>query len=78
MTREDFVNRGRITQHIETGKLFEDLGVPPLNPAEDRVMICGSPDMLRDLKAMVEARGFVEGNTSTPGDFVIERAFAEQ
>lgn len=78
VTREDFVNRGRITQHIETGKLFEDLGVPPLNPAEDRVMICGSPDMLRDLKAMVEARGFVEGNTSTPGDFVIERAFAEQ
>ncbi|WP_432785869.1 Ferredoxin--NADP reductase [Oligella sp. MSHR50489EDL] len=78
VTREDFVNRGRITQHIETGKLFEDLGVPPLNPAEDRVMICGSPDMLRDLKAMVEERGFVEGNTSTPGDFVIERAFAEQ
>jgi ferredoxin--NADP+ reductase len=41
-------------------------------------MICGSPGMLRDLKHMLEARGFTEGNTSTPGDFVIERAFAEQ
>lgn len=78
VTREEFVNKGRITSHIETGKLFEDLGVPAFNPEEDRVMICGSPEMLRELKEMVEARGFVEGNTSTPGHFVIERAFAEQ
>ena len=49
-----------------------------LDPANDRVMICGSPAMLRDLKHMLEQRGFKEGNTSTPGDFVIERAFAEQ
>lgn len=77
VTREPFKNRGRITDLIETGKLEADLGLPRLNPAEDRVMICGSPDMLRDLKRMMEARHFVEGNTSTPGDFVIERAFAE-
>ena len=59
-------------------KLCDDLGVPQLNPAEDRVMICGSPAMLRDLKNLLEHRGFDEGNTSTPGAFVIERAFAEQ
>ena len=41
-------------------------------------MICGSPGLLRDLKTMLEARGFNEGNTSSPGDFVIERAFVEQ
>jgi ferredoxin--NADP+ reductase len=41
-------------------------------------MICGSPGMLRDLKHMLEQRGFAEGNTSVPGAFVIERAFAEQ
>ena len=34
--------------------------------------------MLRDLKVLLEKRGFKEGNTSKPGDFVIERAFAEQ
>ncbi|HLT25541.1 MAG TPA: ferredoxin--NADP reductase [Zeimonas sp.] len=78
VTREEFVNMGRITELIESGKLFEDLGVPPLDPEVDRVMICGSPAMLRDLKAILAARGFKEGNTSTPGDFVIERAFAEQ
>ncbi|MBB5368216.1 MULTISPECIES: ferredoxin--NADP reductase [unclassified Janthinobacterium] len=78
VTREDFRNTGRITELIENGKLFEDLGVPALDPAVDRVMICGSSDMLRDLKEMLEERGFKEGNTSTPGDFVVERAFAEK
>ena len=78
VTRESFVNQGRITELIESGKLFADLGVPAFNAAEDRVMICGSPAMLRDLKGMLEHRGFKEGNTTRPGDFVIERAFAEQ
>jgi ferredoxin--NADP+ reductase len=78
VTREPYRNMGRITELVETGKLFTDLGVPPIDPAEDRVMICGSPSMLRDLKHALEARGFHEGSTSTPGDFVIERAFVEQ
>ena len=78
VTREEFRNQGRVTTLIENGKLAADLGLPPLNPAEDRVMICGSPEMLRDLKAMMEARGFNEGNTTKPGDYVIERAFVEQ
>jgi ferredoxin--NADP+ reductase len=63
---------------METGKLFKDLLLPPLDAANDRVMICGSPAMLRDLKNMLETRGFEEGNTTTPGHFVIERAFADQ
>ncbi|WP_334189968.1 ferredoxin--NADP reductase [Noviherbaspirillum sp.] len=78
VTREQYKNMGRVTDLITSGKLFEDLGVPKLDPAIDRVMICGSPGMLRDLKVMLEKDGFKEGNTSTPGDFVIERAFAEQ
>jgi ferredoxin--NADP+ reductase len=63
---------------MESGKMFEDLKLPALDPASDRVMICGSPGMLKDLKHMLEQKGFHEGNTSKPGDFVIERAFAEQ
>ena len=78
VTREPFRNMGRIPDLLENGKLCDDLGVPQLNPAEDRVMICGSPAMLRDLKNLLEHSGFDEGNTSTPGAFVIERAFAEQ
>ena len=77
VTREPFERQGRITTLIESGQMARELGLPELNPETDRVMICGSPAMLRDLKALCEACGFKEGNTTTPGDFVIERAFVE-
>jgi ferredoxin--NADP+ reductase len=77
VTREPFKHQGRITELMENGQLFEDLGVPKLNAEEDRVMICGSPAMLRDLKSLCEKNGLSEGNTTKPGAFVIERAFAE-
>jgi ferredoxin--NADP+ reductase len=78
VTRESYRNMGRVTDLMESGKMFEDLKLPGLDVACDRVMICGSPHMLKDLKHMLETRGFKEGTTSTPGDFVIERAFAEK
>ena len=78
VTSEPFNNQGRMTDLINSGKLFADLGLPAFNPKEDRVMLCGSPQMLKELKTMLEERGFAEGNTSTPGDFVVERAFVEQ
>ena len=77
VTREPYKNQGRVTDLIENGKLFTDLGLSGFNPEQDRVMICGSPEMLRDLKRICEERGLKEGNTSTPGAFVIERAFAD-
>jgi ferredoxin/flavodoxin---NADP+ reductase len=76
VTRERFRYQGRITSQIETGKLFEDIGMPPLDPAEDRVMICGSPGMLTDLSKILDAKGFeVSPRVGEPGDYVIERAF---
>lgn len=77
VTREPFEHQGRLTDLIESGKLFTDLQLPTLNPEDDRVMICGSPQMLKDLKIILEARSFKEGSTTTPGDFVVERAFAD-
>jgi ferredoxin/flavodoxin---NADP+ reductase len=78
VTREPFTTMGRIPDLIRDGRLAAQLQLPQLNAAEDRAMICGSPAMLRELKGLLEGMGFGEGNTSTPGDFVIERAFAEQ
>ncbi|QRG08446.1 ferredoxin--NADP reductase [Xanthobacter dioxanivorans] len=78
VTRETFRNRGRVTDLIESGKLFEDIGLPPLDRARDRVMLCGSPQMMVDLRAMLEQRGFEEGNHGEAGDFVLEKAFAER
>ena len=78
VTREAFRHTGRITDLLDSGKMFSDLGLPDINPTEDRVMICGSPALLKDLKALLEVRGFKEGNTTKPGDYVVERAFVEQ
>ena len=78
VTREPFRNQGRSTDLITTGKLATDLNLPDLNPLTDRVMLCGSPQMLKDLKNILESRQFLEGNTSKPGQFVVERAFVEQ
>jgi ferredoxin--NADP+ reductase len=74
-TQEPSSRTGRITRLIEEAAIFTELGIPPLDPAHDRVMICGSMDMLKDVKALVEARGFKEGSNSEPADFVVERAF---
>ena len=80
VTRESFRNEGRLTDLIDSGKLFADIGEPPLDAATDRAMICGSPAMLADTAAMLDARGFKVGNhhTGELGDYVIERAFVEK
>jgi ferredoxin/flavodoxin---NADP+ reductase len=75
VTREAFRYEGRITDLIASGKLFQDLGAPPLDPKVDRLMLCGSPGLLADLKTMLTERGYDEGAVATPGDYVLEKAF---
>ena len=75
VTREDYPQKGRITDLIESGELFDKLGVPPLDPEVDRGMICGSMAMLKDTKALLEKAGLTEGANNNPAQFVIERAF---
>lgn len=74
-TREDHPFMGRITDLLASGKVFDDLGVPPISPDTDRAMICGSMDMLRQTKAALEGFGLVEGANNKPETFVVERAF---
>jgi ferredoxin--NADP+ reductase len=75
VTREEFANRGRITDLIETKKLFADLDVAPFSKENDRVMLCGSPHMLRDTRALLDEKGFDEGSNNHPGHYVVEKAF---
>lgn len=74
-TREQSPTMGRITTKIEDESLFADLGVPPLDPATDRAMVCGSLGFNLDIKALMEKAGLREGANSEPGEFVIEKAF---
>ena len=74
-TREESPKMGRITTLIESGELFADLGVPPLDPAHDRAMICGSLAFNIDVKTLLEKAGLREGANSDPKEFVVEKAF---
>jgi ferredoxin--NADP+ reductase len=77
VTREPFKTQGRITDLIRSGQLFSDIGLPPLDKDVDRLMLCGGPSVLADLKAILLDRGYEEGSVAKPGDFVLERAFVE-
>lgn len=79
VTREPFRNQGRITELMRSGKLFADIGLPAMNPEDDRVMICGGPEMLDETSAVLNEWGFkISPRLGVAGDYVIERAFAEK
>ena len=77
ITREPFRNRGRIPDLISSGTLASDVGLPPIARETDRFMLCGSVGMLADIRTLLEGAGFDEGSTTTPGQFVVEKAFVE-
>ena len=79
VTREAFKNEGRLTDLIKSGKLFKDIGLEKMNPADDRAMICGSPEMLKDTQDLLDSMNFkVSPRIGEPGDYVIEHAIVEK
>jgi ferredoxin/flavodoxin---NADP+ reductase len=78
VTREPFRNQGRLSDLIDSGKLFRDIGLPEPDAANDRFMLCGSPAMLKDLSALLDARGLRETRHGESAHYVIERAFVEK
>ncbi|MDA9226765.1 ferredoxin--NADP reductase [Methylophilaceae bacterium] len=79
VTREAFKNKGRLTDLIKSGKLFKDIGLEKMNPADDRAMICGSSEMLKDTQELLDSMNFkVSPRIGEPGDYVIEHAFVEK
>ncbi|CDF82698.1 ferredoxin-NADP reductase [Pseudomonas sp. QL9] len=79
VTREDFRNMGRQTDLMRSGKLFADIGLPPMNPQDDRAMICGSPSMLDETSEVLDGFGLqISPRMGEPGDYLIERAFVEK
>ena len=78
VTRESFRNQGRLTDLMESGKLFSDIGLADMDPENDRFMLCGSPSMLKDTCRILDERGFAEARHGDLGHYVIERAFVEK
>ena len=79
VSREEFPHRGHITDLMMSGKMFEDIGLPPINPQDDRAMLCGSPAMLKDTSGVLNHFGLtVSPKMGQRGDYLIERAFVDQ
>ncbi|MCS0628768.1 ferredoxin--NADP reductase [Telluria mixta] len=78
VTREPFENQGRIPDLLQSAQFYDRLGLPPLDMAHDRFMLCGSPAMLKDTVEVLAGQGLKEGNMSHPGHYVIERAFVDK
>jgi ferredoxin--NADP+ reductase len=78
VTREDFRNQGRVTDLMFSGKLQADIGLPPLDRAKDRIMLCGSPGLLTDFNAFFKQQDWMEGTNTSQGEYVIEKAFVEK
>ena len=78
VTREPFKNRGRITDLLASNQLTDDVGLPPLDPHADRIMICGSHGLNLDMVAILKARGFDEGSSGQPASYVVEKAFVDK
>jgi ferredoxin/flavodoxin---NADP+ reductase len=78
VTREEFVNQGRLNDLLESGDLAARLGLPAINTDSDRFMLCGSPSMLKDICRILNDKGFTEVRHGDAGHYVIERAFVEQ
>ncbi|MFZ1728282.1 MAG: ferredoxin--NADP reductase [Albidovulum sp.] len=74
-TREESPRMGRITDNLTSGKVFADLGLPPMDAAYDRAMVCGSMAFNIDVKAVLEGFGLREGANSEPLEYVVEKAF---
>ena len=73
-TREDYLNKGRITDLITSYKLFKDLKIEKIN-LSDRIMICGSMGLNNDLKDILINLNLNEGANNNPAEFVLEKAF---
>jgi ferredoxin--NADP+ reductase len=50
-------------------------GLMELNPEEDRVMLCGNEEFVKEMTAYLAENGWRSGSKRTPGTFVYERAF---
>jgi len=73
VTRESFPGAlgARIPRLIEDGRLEQAAGLA-LDPQRSRIMVCGNPEMARELRRQFTERGFGVNRRATPGQLAFE------
>lgn len=75
VTREPFETTERGTDLFRSGRLFDKLGLAPADPAQDRVMLCGNPHMIKEMTQHLDAAGWTMTNYKGVGNYTVEKAF---
>jgi ferredoxin/flavodoxin---NADP+ reductase len=73
-TREDMVNalHCRIPQGLVSGEL-EALAQVAITPQSSQVMICGNPEMISEVQALLLERGLTKNLRRAPGQITLEK-----
>ncbi len=61
----------RLTTLLRTGELEQRAGVS-LDPSHARVMLCGNPEMVTEMRGLLSERGFAAGRRGVPGNLAVE------
>jgi ferredoxin/flavodoxin---NADP+ reductase len=75
VTREPFATPERGSDLFRSGALSQRLGLPLPDSEHDRVMICGNPEMTRDMTRYLNEAGWRLTNHRGVGNFTTELAF---
>jgi ferredoxin--NADP+ reductase len=63
---------GRVTTALADGTLERAAGLA-IDPAHTHVMLCGNPQMIEDMIALLAARGLRKHRVRNPGHITIEK-----
>lgn len=75
VTREPFETNTRGADLFRNGELSDKLSLPLPEPEQDRVMICGNPNMNKEMTQYLEQQGWTMTNYKGAGNFTVEQAF---
>lgn len=78
VTREAFEIQYRCSNLFKSGDLFDMVGLPAADPAQDRVMLCGNPNMNQDMTQYLQDQGWTMTTFRGVGNFTVEKAFVLQ
>lgn len=75
VTRDDVLApgllKGRLTELLKSGALESAAGLS-MDPATARIMLCGNPAMIDEMRALLHERGMRPVRRTTPGQFITE------
>lgn len=65
------LSANRLTTLLASGELEERTGIT-LDPERSRIMLCGNPAMVTDMRALLAERGFAAGRRGVAGNLAVE------